>query len=60
MKAISLPLVNWGMGTILIGVFALVCIGLVLVIYNMSRSTEVAPSDEVNEQDDVDTENPML
>lgn len=37
MKTITLPLVDWGMGAILIGVFALVCVVLVLVVYSMSR-----------------------
>jgi hypothetical protein len=34
----SLALVNWGMGTFLIGVFAVVCIALVLVVLNMMNS----------------------
>jgi cell division protein FtsX len=33
-----LPLVNWGMGAIIIGVFAVVCIAMVLIIYNMVNS----------------------
>jgi len=31
----SISLVNWGMGSVIIGVFALVCVVLVLVVYNM-------------------------
>ncbi|TVZ25526.1 hypothetical protein JM83_0450 [Gillisia sp. Hel_I_86] len=38
MKAVFLPLVNWGLGTIIIGVFAVVCVILVLVVYNMMNS----------------------
>lgn len=35
MKLYTIPLVNWGMGSILIGVFVLVCIVMTLVVYNM-------------------------
>lgn len=42
MNLLFLPLVNWGLGTIIIGVFALVCIILVVVIYNLSRGTNKA------------------
>ena len=38
MNSLMLPLVNWGMGTVIIGVFALVCIVMVLVVYNMINS----------------------
>ncbi|WP_452598261.1 hypothetical protein [Pontimicrobium sp. MEBiC01747] len=34
----TIPLVNWGMGSIIIGVFALVCIVMALVIYNMANA----------------------
>lgn len=34
----NIPLVNWGMGSILIGIFALVCIVMALVIYNMANA----------------------
>ena len=34
----TIPLVNWGMGSILIGVFALVCIVMAVVIYNMANA----------------------
>lgn len=33
----SLPLVNWGMGVIIIGIFALVCIVIAVVIYRMAN-----------------------
>ena len=38
MKTMILPLVNWGMGTIIIGVFAVVCIVMTLVVYNLANS----------------------
>ncbi len=34
----EIPLVNWGMGTALIVVFAIVCIILSVVIYSMVQS----------------------
>jgi Mg2+ and Co2+ transporter CorA len=34
----SIPLVDWGMGTIIIGVFVVVCIVLVLVVLNLMNS----------------------
>lgn len=46
MNLINLPLVNWGMGTIIIGVFALVCIVMSLVVYNLANS------DKKNDQSD--------
>jgi len=45
MKTMFLPLVNWGMGTIIIGVFAVVCVVLVAVIYNLTRSTQKVNDD---------------
>ena len=36
MKTKVLPLVDWGMGAAIIGIFALVCIVMVLVVYRMS------------------------
>ncbi|GAK88904.1 hypothetical protein JCM19297_3428 [Nonlabens ulvanivorans] len=33
-----LPLVDWTMGAILIGVFALVCIALVAIVMNMMKT----------------------
>lgn len=38
MKSLTIPLVDWGMGAILIGFFAVVCIGLVLIVLNMAKS----------------------
>ncbi|MFC4635007.1 hypothetical protein ACFO3O_13885 [Dokdonia ponticola] len=38
MKNLILPLVNWGMGAIIIGVFAIVCIVMIVVIYNLANS----------------------
>jgi hypothetical protein len=34
----NILLVNWGMGSVLIGVFAIVCIVMALVIYNMANA----------------------
>lgn len=50
MNSLFLPLVNWGLGTIIIGVFAVVCIVLIAVIYNLSRGTN-------NVKDDIDNTN---
>ncbi len=47
MKAVFLPLVNWGLGTILIGVFAVVCIILVLIVYNMMMSDKKKQDEEL-------------
>lgn len=33
-----IPLVNWGMGTALIIVFGVVCVGMVLLVLNMINS----------------------
>ena len=38
MYRIMLPLVNWGMGTVIIGVFAVVCVVISLVVYNLATS----------------------
>ena len=43
MKSLYLPLVDWGMGTFIIGVFAVVCVVLVLVIYNLTRTKDAPP-----------------
>ena len=60
MNSLFLPLVNWGLGTIIIGVFGLVCIILVIVVYNLSRSTNNATNDSYNElDDDKDTKTPI-
>tara|TARA_R100000935_G_scaffold15425_2_gene30842 strand:+ start:60508 stop:60684 length:177 start_codon:yes stop_codon:yes gene_type:complete len=54
MNSLFLPLVNWGLGTILIGVFAIVCIVLVAVIYNLTRSNQNIKN-ERNEDSENDT-----
>jgi ABC-type transport system involved in cytochrome bd biosynthesis fused ATPase/permease subunit len=41
-----IPLVNWGMGAIIIGVFALVCIAMALVVYKMANSDKKRPKDK--------------
>ena len=33
-----ISLVNWGMGAAIIGVFAVVCVVLVLIVFNMMNS----------------------
>ncbi|WP_262497871.1 hypothetical protein [Marixanthomonas spongiae] len=33
-----IPLVDWGMGTAIIGVFAVVCVVLTIVVYSMVNS----------------------
>ncbi|WP_432410089.1 hypothetical protein [Rasiella sp. SM2506] len=38
MNFLNMPLVNWGMGTALIIVFAVVCVILSVVIYTMVQS----------------------
>ena len=38
MKNLILPLVNWGMGAVIIGIFAVVCIVMVVVVYNLASS----------------------
>jgi Mg2+ and Co2+ transporter CorA len=43
MSAFNLPLVSWTNGTIMIGVFALVCVGLVtalLLLVNSGKKTK--------------------
>ncbi|MFD1063980.1 hypothetical protein ACFQ1Q_12050 [Winogradskyella litorisediminis] len=32
---LSIPLVNWGMGAIIIGVFAIVCFIMAAIVYSM-------------------------
>ncbi|WP_179344380.1 hypothetical protein [Winogradskyella ursingii] len=54
MNSLFLPLVNWGLGTIIIGVFAVVCIVLVAVIYNLTRSNQNIKN-ESNEDPENDT-----
>ena len=38
MKDLILLLANWSIGTIIIGVFAIVCIVMVAVVYNLANS----------------------
>lgn len=38
MAALNLPLVSWANGTIMIGVFAVVAIGLVVALYLLMNS----------------------
>lgn len=38
MKSLLLPLVDWDMGTIIIGVFAFVCIVLVAIVIGFMNS----------------------
>ena len=42
MKNLIVPLVNWGMGAILIAVFAVVCIIMVLIVYNLANGDKKA------------------
>lgn len=53
MKNVIFPLVNWGIGTILIGAFALVCIIMALIVYNMIQSDkkDTKARDRAREQD---------
>lgn len=37
MELVSIPLVNWNMGVILIAIFAVVCITLVIIVYKMAQ-----------------------
>lgn len=55
MKTMFLPLVNWGLGTIIIGVFGVVCVVLVAVIYNLTRGNQNVNNDnnEVSENDTI-------
>ncbi|MDX1271339.1 hypothetical protein [Bizionia paragorgiae] len=53
MKSLMLPLVNWGMGAAIIGVFALVCVVLAAVVINMVKSDKKANT-EASEMDKED------
>lgn len=46
MNLFFLPLVNWGMGAAIIGVFALVCIVMVLIIYSLINSGKSKDTDK--------------
>ncbi|WP_201739395.1 hypothetical protein [Dokdonia sinensis] len=37
MNLLFLPLVNWGMGAAIIGVFAIVCIVMVAIVMNLIK-----------------------
>ena len=52
MKSIFLPLVNWEMGTLLIVVFAIVCIVLVGIIYNMTQSGQKNTEDTFQDKNE--------
>tara|TARA_R100000935_G_C2833299_1_gene166478 strand:- start:609 stop:767 length:159 start_codon:yes stop_codon:yes gene_type:complete len=49
MKTLFLPLVDWGMGTFIIGVFAVVCIVMVAVVYSLSRGSKANNDSNDNE-----------
>lgn len=40
MNSLFLPLVDWGMGTVIIGVFAIVCVVIVLVVFSLAKSNK--------------------
>jgi hypothetical protein len=47
MKTTSIiPLVNWGMGAIIIGVFAVVCVVMIFIVYNMVTTGKKDSADE--------------
>mgnify|MGYP003650099570 CR=1 FL=1 len=47
MKTTSIiPLVNWGMGAILIGIFAVVCVVMIFIVYNMVTTGKKDTTDE--------------
>ena len=48
MASLFLPLVNWGNGIIMIGVFALVVIILVVVLFSLMNSDKKVESNEDN------------
>ncbi|WP_170234435.1 MULTISPECIES: hypothetical protein [Bizionia] len=52
MKSLMLPLVNWGMGVAIIGVFALVCIVLTAVVINMVKSDKKAKTKTDSDKDE--------
>lgn len=37
MDLLFLPLVNWGMGVVIIGVFAVVCIVMIAIVMNLVK-----------------------
>ncbi|MDX1463068.1 MAG: hypothetical protein R3359_08430 [Marinirhabdus sp.] len=48
MKSLFLPLVDWGMGTVIIGVFVLVCVIIVAVVVGLMNSG--SKNDKTNTQ----------
>ncbi len=50
MKNLFIPLADWGVGTALIAVFALVCIGLTAIVLSMVFSGK--KKDDSNSPDD--------
>ena len=52
MKNLLLLLVDWGMGAMLIGVFAVVCIAMVLVVYGMSRNGKSVTNGEEDKKNE--------
>lgn len=53
MRSLILPLVNWGMGAAIIGVFALVCIVLAAVVINMVKSDKKAKAETESNEDEI-------
>ena len=51
MNTLFIPLVDWGMGSFIIGVFAVVCITLVLVVVSLMRGDVSAPMPEMKKED---------
>jgi len=49
----NIPLVDWGMGTLLIAIFAIVCAALVLVVLNLMNSDK-AKNDGEDTSDEED------
>jgi uncharacterized membrane protein len=53
-----LPLVNWGLGTIMIAIFAVVCIIIVAVIFSLASSDKKAPNTDTTEESKHTNSNP--
>lgn len=53
-----LPLVNWGLGTIMIAIFAVVCVILVAVIFSLASSDKKAPNTESTKESEHTNSNP--
>lgn len=49
MKQLTVVLVNWGMGAAILGIFAVVCIVISVVIYSMVQSEKRSRKKEENE-----------